>query len=144
MDDDAADVTGLLQAQVGPGGAGIHRLVNSVAPRRTLSIVGLAGTDVENGGIGWCEREVTDGGIRLIVEDGLPGVASVDGLEDSAGGGSYVDDARIGFHHGEVVDSPPHGGGADAAEFQVLQNGIGIGLRNRGAGEECDRQEGVG
>src|SRR6185369_7910435 len=94
MDHDAADVAGVLQAEVGPGDAGIHRLVDAIAPRRTLSIVGLAGADVENRRIGWREGEVTDGGIRLIVEDRLPGVAPVDGLEDSAGGDPHVDDAR--------------------------------------------------
>ena len=129
MDDDAADVVGLLEAEVRPGGAGVHRLVDAIAPRGALAIVGLAGADVEDRRIGGREGEVADGGIGLVVEDGLPGIAAVDGLEDSAGGGADVDDARIGFDDGEVVDASAHGGGADAAEFQVLENGIVRGLR---------------
>ena len=84
MDDDAADVVGLLEAQMRPGGAAIHRLVDAIAPGGALAIVGLAGAHVEDGGVGRREREVADGGVGLIVEDGLPGDAAVDGLEDAA------------------------------------------------------------
>ena len=101
-----------------------------------MAIVGLAGADVENRRVGGREREVADRGVRLVVEDGLPGVAAVDGLEDSAGGGADIDDARVGFDHGEVVDAAAHGGGSDTAEFQVLQNGF-----VRGLGESCGEEE---
>ena len=88
MDHDAADVVGLLEAQVGPGGAAVHGFVDAVAPGGALPVVGLAGADVEDRRVGGREREIADGGIGLILEDGLPGVAAVDGLEDAAGGGT--------------------------------------------------------
>ncbi len=135
VDHDAADVVSLLEAQVRPGNAGIHRFVDAIAPRRALAIVGLAGADVENRRVGWREGEVADRGVRLIIEDGLPGVAAVDRLEDSSCGGADVHDAGIGFHYGEVVDASTHGGGADVAELQVLQNGIVRGLRDGAAGQ---------
>ena len=127
-----------------PGGAGIHRFVDAIAPGGALAIVGLAGSHVENRRVGRGEREVADRGIGLLVEDGLPGVAAVDGLEDSAGGGADIHDARVRFDHGEVVDSTAHGGGADTAEFQVLQYGFVPGLGG-GCGEEEDGyNKGVG
>ena len=103
-----------------------------------MAIVGLAGSHIENRRVGRGEREVADGGVGLLVKDGLPGVASVDGLEDSAGGGADIHDARVRFDHGEVVDSSAHGGGADVTEFQILQHGFVPGLGEGGAGKRTD------
>ena len=47
-----------------------------------------------------------------------------------------VDDAWIGFHHGEIVDASAHGGGADVAELQVLQDGVVRGLRDGAGGQQ--------
>ena len=61
MNDNAADVTGFLKAHVRPGAAGVHGFINSVAPRRALAIVRLAGAHPEDGGVRGRQREVTDG-----------------------------------------------------------------------------------
>ena len=46
----------------------------------------------------------------MIVEDGFPRDAAVDCFEDSTGGRGDIDDARIGFDHGEVIHAAAQAG----------------------------------
>src|SRR5262249_5262321 len=51
MDDDSPDVHRVLQTDMLPGLARVHRLVDAVAPGRALSVVGLARAHIDDGGI---------------------------------------------------------------------------------------------
>src|SRR5262249_54401452 len=52
VDYDAADMVRLLQAHVGKGGSRVHRLIYTVPPGGTLTVVGFAGAHVKDGGVG--------------------------------------------------------------------------------------------
>jgi hypothetical protein len=92
---------------------------------------------VKDGGVGGGEGEVADRGIGLVVENRTEALAAVDGLEDAAGRGADVVDARVGVDDGEIVDAAAHGGGSDGAEFEVFQGGLVGRLRGeRGAQAE--------
>ena len=78
----------------------------------------------------------------MIVENRLPCHAGIGCFENPAGGGGDVNDARVRFHHREVVHTSAHDGGADLAEFQILQSGLVRGFREREGRDEEQQDDG--
>src|SRR5208282_1387108 len=70
-----------------------------------------------------------------------PSHAAVDGLQEAAGGRAHIEDARIGLHGGDVVNTSAHHGRADRAEVQILEYGFIRGLGNRGSGAQRQQQD---
>ena len=60
VDHDAPDVVGVPEADGLPGFAGVHGLLDAVAPGGALAIIGLAGSDVEDRGVIGRERDIAD------------------------------------------------------------------------------------
>jgi hypothetical protein len=105
VDDDAADVMAVGEAEVDPGLAAVDGAEDAVAPRGRLAVVGLARAHVEDGGVGGGDRDVPDAGGLLVVEDGLEGGAVVLRLPQAAGRRSHVEGRRPGLDDGEIVDA---------------------------------------
>ena len=61
IDDDSADVVRLTKTHVLPRPAAVGRLVDAIAPRGALSIVGFARADPDHVGIGRVDGHVADG-----------------------------------------------------------------------------------
>ena len=124
MNHDAADVAGLLEAHVAPRPAAVHRLVDAVAPRRALPVVGFAGAGPDDVRVRWRDGEIADRHHRVdAVEDRHPRRALVRALEDPAAGRADVDGVRGAGHprHREIVDPSTGVGRTDAAEFQTAE-----------------------
>ena len=64
------------------------------------------------------------GRAALIVEDGRERRAGVDGLPDAARRARNVEDRRVAFEHGEVVDAPRRRRGPDVAEHEAIERSI--------------------
>ena len=112
MNDDSADVVCFFQSHVLPGLAGIEGLVNAVAPRGTLAIIGLAGSDPNDRWVRWRDGDVADGRHALLIEDRLPRSPVVRSLPHTAGSCADVNDIRIAF--------AAHHGGANLAKLQTF------------------------
>ena len=85
MDDEFADVPGVLQADIGPGLPGVIRTIDAVAEGNVSADAGFAGSHVNDIGIGIGDRDAADGRGGLFFEKGIPGDATVRGLPDAAG-----------------------------------------------------------
>ena len=121
MNHDSANVVRGGQAHVFPGLATVERFVNSIAPRGTLAVVGLAAPDPDHGRIGRSDGNVADGRDAFLIEHRLPGCAVVGGFPDAAGGRAHVHDVGIDFDDCEVINAPAHHGGTNLAKFQILE-----------------------
>ena len=71
MDGDAPDDAAPGEPHVCPRVTAIGGSVNAVAPRRRVAIVGFAGADPNNPGIGGCDGDVADRGGPFVFEDCL-------------------------------------------------------------------------
>ena len=144
IDDDGADVARVLQADVGPGGAGVGGSVNAVA----VGLLTCADDDdvVIRGGDG----EVADGGDVLIVEDGFPGYSCVGGFPDAAAGQAHVirggvagNSCNGGDAAGAVgADHAPAEGGVEAG-IDGLRGGRGrlLGVERRGGCSDDEQKQ---
>ncbi len=84
IDDDPADLTRVLQADVGPGLAAIGGFVNAVAAREIRANIRFARAGVENVWVRWRDFERSDGCDGLAVENGSPDGAGIVGFPDAA------------------------------------------------------------
>ena len=94
-DDDAADVLGGLEADVGPRTAAVVALVHAVAVRDRALRIPLAGADPHDVRPLRIDRHPSDRKRSLSVEDRLPRRAAVGRLPDAARRGADVDDALV-------------------------------------------------
>ena len=114
IDDDGADLAGVLQPDIGPGLAGVGRLVDPVAVADIAPQVALAAPDIDHVVVGRGDRHCADGGDGLLVEDGLPRAARVIGLPDAAGRSAEVEDVGLARNAGDG-HRPAAAEGADVA-----------------------------
>ena len=101
IDDHAADVPGVAQADRGPRAAGVDRAVHAGAVRDVAAQAGLAAADVDHVGIRRRDGDRADRRDVLLVEHRRPGRAAVAGLPHAAGGGAEVEGERIADHAGD-------------------------------------------
>jgi hypothetical protein len=124
----------LAQADAGPRGAAVGRLVHARAARF------LTGADVDHLRIGRRDSHRANRRGLDPVEDGLPGLSRVCCLPHAAGGRAQVVGVRIGGVHGagrhppcaERPDQPP-------AKRAEQSGGDGLGERH-GAPAQCERE----
>src|SRR5438876_2178445 len=97
MNDDFADLEGLLEAHVLPGLAAVGTLVDAVAVRNRVARVILARTDPDDVFVRGGDADVADGDGRLAVELVLEGVTVIDRLQETAGRGGDPVSGRVRF-----------------------------------------------
>src|SRR5262249_14375719 len=120
VNEDLADLEGLVQAHVLPGLAAVDRFVDAVAVGDGVARVGLAGADPDDVAVGGGDADVADGDGGRAVELVIEGDAVVDRLEQAAGGGGDVVAGRVGLVDGQRRDAAAHGRRADGAPGQGL------------------------
>ena len=136
-----ADVVAVLEADIAPGAAGIHALVDAVAVRRVAAHAGFAHAGVDDIGVGIGHRQRAHrAGLELAVGDRKPGQPAIGGLEHAAA------------HRAEVVGVGLRGNAghrhraaaaerSDLAEFQFLQEvGLLRGQQQRKQNQGCESQ----
>ena len=101
MDNHAADVPRITQADVFPVLAGVGGFVHPVAERDVAADAGFASAHVDHVGIGSGDGDASDGGDPFLVEDRLPGRARVGGLPDAARNSAEVIHGGIARHAGD-------------------------------------------
>src|SRR5437899_1586925 len=134
MDDDGADVAGVLQADVVPSLAAVVRTIDAIAERDVAANAGFAAADVNHIGIGIGDSDGTDGRGSLLLKKGIPGVASIRGLPDAACDSAKIESVRLARHTGDGQRASATEG-ADEAPFHAA---VGLGV-NR-----IDRRGSVG
>ena len=90
MNDELADVPSVLQSDIGPGFPGVIRTIDAVAKGDISADASFAGSRVNDVGIGIRDCDAADGGGGLLLEERIPGDASVRGFPNSACDGAKV------------------------------------------------------
>ncbi len=96
--DDLRDMARILETDVHPGLATVHGFVDTVAVGDIAAQARLAGTHIDDVGIGRRDRNRADGLRGLIVKQGLPVLAAIDGFPDTAGDRTEIKDAGLPDH----------------------------------------------
>jgi hypothetical protein len=149
VDDDLRDLLAVAKAEVGPGEAGVGRLVEAVADGKVGPLQALTRGDIDDAGVRRRDRDGADRAGRLVVEDGPPGPAVIVRLPDAAVADAHIEDVGLGGDsgHGPGAAGPV---GADRAPAHLAEeariDGLGLeaGRRNDGHGEKreaCGRDE---
>ena len=120
VDDDARDLTRVVEAQVRPIRTGVGGLVHAVAVGDLRPHVRLAGPDINDAGIRRRHRDSADRRHRLRVEDRKPGAARVGRLPDAAPDGSEIEDVDLSWHSGDAVHAPA----AERPDQPPAQSGV--------------------
>ena len=117
MDDDAADVEGIIQSHVFPGGAGVGRLVDAIAPVRHAGVataaVRFAGANPDDIRVGLGDGDVADRDHVFVVEHRRVGETVAGGFPKSAAGRGNVKGGRLAQGNGEVDNPAALSTGAD-------------------------------
>ncbi len=150
---DRADVLGGLEADVGPGGAAVHGLVDAVAVGDAALVVVLARADPDDVRVRGIEDDAADGIGALGVEDRGEGRPGVHRLPDAARGRGDEELVTLAGPDGEVRDAARGQGRPDRAQLERAegQAGVGVGvlrgrrpalgLRGRGRGRQGRGQD---
>src|SRR5262245_11076832 len=128
--DDAADRLRFLQASFLKTLPTIDRLVHAGAERGALTIVRLTRADVNDVRVGRRDRDVSNRGDRIGIEDRHPCRPVIRAFPDSAGGKPEIDRAWIALDDSDVVDATAHVRRTNRSPDEGLQDGI-VGLIDR-------------
>ena len=124
VNEDACDALRLPESRMHERGAAVGALVDTVPERRTLPVVRLARTHVEDIGIGGREGEGADG-VRLVaVEDRFERRPVVRRLPQTAGREPHVEDPRVLGVDREIVDAAALPRGADGPPPEALEQRV--------------------
>ena len=115
-----------LEPHLLPGLAPVERLINSVAPRRTLPVIWLAASHPHHRRIRRRDRDVANRRNAFFIEHWLPSRPVIRGLPHAAGRSAHVHNVRIAFDHGEIINASTHHRGTNLAKLQVLEFVRGI------------------
>src|SRR5258708_19587796 len=107
MDDDGADVAGVLQADVAPGLAGVAGTIDAIAERDVAADAGFAAADINHIGIGFGDGDGADGRGGLLFEEGIPGVARVGGFPTPPTAPAKIENSGLPSHPGYLNGPPP-------------------------------------
>ncbi len=130
MDDEFADVPGVLQSDIGPGLPGVIRTIDAVAEGDISADAGFAGSRVNDVRIGIRDRDAADGRGSLFFEKGIPGDAAVRGLPDAARDGAKVISIGLTGNAGDGQCAAA----AKRTDQTPLHAGIGFRIDGRGGG----------
>lgn len=131
VDDDAGDRLRFLEANAFEALSGVGRLIDAVAVRRALTVVGLPRADPNDIRVALADREIANGGYRVGVEDWLPGGSVVRRLPHAPGRKPHIDGPRIGLQCLDIVDATAHRCRADRPENERTQQRV-VRLVDRG------------
>src|SRR6266513_1438095 len=95
IDNDAADLLSVAEAEVTPCLAGIGGFVDAVAGRKVRPLNSFSAPDINHVRIRGRHREVADRASRLLVEDGCPDATIIGRLPDAAVVDADVEDIRL-------------------------------------------------
>ncbi len=116
----APDVVGGLEPDVGPRIPGIVRPVDSVAGGNVVARSDLSGSDVDDVGIGRGDGQGAHGRRGLMLHQPLPGASGIGGLPDPAARRPEVEGVRFAGH--SFGDRRPAGAeGTDESPVQFLK-----------------------
>ena len=128
---DLGDVFAGPQAQVLPGLAGVQAAVDPVSVAHGALGVVLPAAHPDDVGVPGIHGHTADGVGALLVEDGVPGGATVHGLPEAPAGHAHVPGVVLARVHGDVPHPARGNGGPQGAERQ--------GGQGRGLGGACLR-----
>ena len=115
IDDDATDVVRVAQAQMRPRAPAVERLVDAIAERRALTVVGLARADPDDVRIRGRHRDVADRRDALAIEERRPGRAGVGRFPQPARRMARRRSSTPCAVHLDVIDAAAHDGRTDRA-----------------------------
>jgi hypothetical protein len=121
VDHDPPDVMRTLEPEVDPRVTPIVRPVDTVAPRRRLTVVLLSGARIDDPMIRRGDRDVAERAHRLVVEDRLPRRPVIRAAPESAGGRTEINGRGIRWERLDVVDAPAGHRGAHRPEAERLE-----------------------
>src|SRR5437868_742473 len=90
IDAHSGDLPGIREADGRPRLAAIARAPHAISVRHIAANRILAGTDVDDVGVGFADSDCADGAAEILVGDRRPGHAAVRGLKDTSAGSSKV------------------------------------------------------
>src|SRR5438105_2547298 len=125
MDDDLADLEGLLEAHVLPSLAAVGRFVDAVAVGDRVARVRLSGADPDDVLVRRGDADIADGDGALLVELMIERDTVVDRLEQSAGRRGNPVGAQIALTHGDGRDAAAHPSRADGPPAERLDPVLG-------------------
>src|SRR6266404_2595433 len=128
MDDEFADVPGVLQSDIGPGFPGVIRTIDAVAEGDISADASFTGSRVNDVGIGIGDCDAANGRGGLLLEERVPRDAAVRRFPDAAGDGAKVIGIGLARNSGDRQD-PPAAKGTDQAP---LHAGVGFRIDGRG------------
>src|SRR5882762_3838348 len=134
MNDDFADVPGVLQTDVGPSLPGVIRTIDAVAERDISTDTSLAGSGIEDVGIGIRDSHAADRRGALLVEERIPRAAAVRGFPNATGHGAKVIGIRLAGDAGDGQDASP-AKGTDQAPFHA---GVRFRINGRGGSRTAE------
>src|ERR1700732_4974932 len=128
MDEDLANVAGVLQADVVPGLTAVVRTIDAIAEGDVTANAGFASANINYIGIGVGDGDATDGGSGLLIEERVPGNASVGGFPNAAGDGAKIVRVWLAWDAAHA-QSPAATERADEAPFH---SAVGLGIKRIG------------
>src|SRR6266850_1957076 len=130
MNDELADVPGVLQSDIGPGFPGVIRTIDAVAEGDISADTSFAGSRINNVGIGIRDRDAANGRGGLLLEERIPGDASVRGFPNSACDGAKV----IGIGLARDSGDGQNASSAKGPDQTPLHAGVGFWINGRSGG----------
>src|SRR5437867_2420937 len=134
MDNDGADVAGVFQADVVPGFAAIVGTIDAITEGDVAADASFATAHVDDIRIRIGDGNGANRGGGLLLEERIPGVATVGGFPNAAGDSAKIESVRLARHTGDGQRASATEG-TDEAPFHAA---IGLGV-NR-----IDRRGSVG
>ena len=98
IDDNLADLLAVGQTNFRPGFSGIAGTIHAITLSDVGAHVGLTAADVNYFRIGRCNRQRANRTDRLLVENRLPGAASIECFPDAAIDGAEIEMLRLPGH----------------------------------------------
>ena len=118
---DTLDALRLLQPEVRPRLAAIHRPVHAPSIAHAVARIPLARADPQDVVIRGCDGEGSDRIGALVFEDGIERDAAVGRFEDATVCAGYIVCSGIAGNTVDVGDAPAHIGRPDSPPFHVFE-----------------------
>ena len=120
VNNDTANMVGFAESHVFPGFATVRGLIDSI-PQDGLCRLFASPFQPTRYSIVRIDGDVTDRDSRLAVEDVLPCVPVIRGLQQSARRGRHIEDAGVRFVHRHIGNTAGHDGWSDITRLERVQ-----------------------
>ena len=121
VEHDPVNALGLFEPQERPRLSPVERSIDAGAHTGAVPRVSFARAHPDDVGMRLAHRDGPDARDSLVVEDGPPGLSSVDRLPQSTRCGSYVDDVGIGHESVDRRDPSAHARWSDVSGRHRVQ-----------------------